>query len=460
MINISKHPIIPTSPYNHIFYKSMRKKFRISFIIIAIILGCSLTDNSPKIIKEELFLKYRVNLFDSRNKRPPGVFYQPRSLGVSYDPIKKHIIFSIDPKGPNLPSMFKVYLNKNELYKDSLNFNIQPFPITSGRINKIKVSPKNNYHALGGNSRDLIFYENYEIKFIGNLNRELTALQFDNKEKYLLSGDQSGNLKVFNIEKGQLIFSKNIFDGEITSIEFLSDNQALISGESSTILELTLAENKFSPFIETSSSSDIFLAKIGLRSCLKPKVTDLIIIPAKHLIATAHGWDNCSKNEIKLWDTNTKLLIQEFSLSNNPSRKMILSADQENIYIFDSGFNILKLDVKNRSIINLFNFKNSFTRFDPDKSMAVNSKNILSKEDQKKINNKFNPAINKLMGLVNDVHHIPNSNFYILSTGSPFMLGGAIILLEINGDSISHKSHLIIDGLMRFSLYLSKAFIN
>ena len=445
----------------------MFKKLQLSFyrcvylingflFVFFTVFGCSPLKNKLEISKESLFLKKNIQLdVLNYNKLISGYFFNPRYLGASFDAIKKNIIFYMDPKSSNLPNVFKFRFNKKTLFNTPAEFQVQPFNITNDRINQIKFDDKNIFYALVRNARQLVVYNNYKKNFISNLEAEVTVIQFSPEQNILYLGDLNGNLIIFDVRKKQLIFKEKLFNGAVTSIEFLSYNHALISGDSSTIFKFNLIKKEFTPFIDTESDLKKLLTYAGFFSCKRPRINQILILPEKKIIVTSHGWDYCRKAQVKIWNFQKKSLLKEYNLPKFLPRKIILSPNKDNIYIFDSNLNVFRIKLNGGLIKKIFNLEKSFVRFAIDGTLPEITNRLKFLDNNKSFARKLKPYFNQSMGLINDIYHFPESNLYMLSIGSAFKFGSCLVILKINGDKINHIGHLVSNKLMNFSLFLS-----
>lgn len=394
--------------------RSLKTKLFFAVAISAMVFGCV-----PE--KQAKAPDNLIWLWDTRfNAGYPAL---QKVTDVAYNPTDRSATLVVDPALPGDANILKVRYDPQKAAGDQIK--IDKTTITNGPLRLARISPSGKYMAVSGRTRELVLLKDQQGFAKFDLDDELTCMEFGGKNENILTvGDRKGKLTFIDLEKASILNTVQIFDQEVASLVFYKEDQILVTGIGSRIIQVDFQSGKTTRTIETLGLKGELLHATGLKHCHKERINQVLYIESQDKIVTSHGWDYCSDLRIAVWDAGNGTLIKEIRQLKYPVYHMAWVSKLDTLVLADHDRNLWKLSLGDYKLSGPIHLPQSFVHFtSPQK-------------------NEQTPV---LLGHVQSLNSIPGTNLLLIATGSYFKGGSGVLLAEIGADSIKQVARLVID---------------
>jgi hypothetical protein len=392
----------------------IRGKFQKSLLLI-FLLTFVFACKESKVIEPSLLLQVRQIKIQERQFGPSGIINT-----LSYNQKFQKIIFSVIPALKHRKTIFsfpfKALDTKNFLSFSKL-FNVESLRFGPNR--HIKTSTDgvhtafiswNNHLSIFKNGK---FYLNYEFQF------DISSMEFGGN--YLVLGNKKGLLSFLDLREKKVFVSKKIIDGEITSIAWLKDIKFIVAGNGKQFFLVEGPIGKHLKSIRINSLFDEIISFSGIKHCYENRINKLLHIPSKNLLITSQGGDYCKNRLIKVWETDTWELAHVIKDIKFQVHQMVSVPNFNEVVLVDSNENLWRFSLNNFNLSDPHDLRKSISLF-------KNLEKFTKKE-----------ASRVVLGKINSLVNIPQTDYLIMALGSYFKGGAGILITKLNNDSISHR---------------------
>jgi hypothetical protein len=397
------------------------RSFRIYFLILIALHGCN-SENSTKAIP--MMESNKIFIGNSVLKSNEKV------NSVSYNKKRQSIIFSTTPTRTGQNSAFEFSFNLEDAL-DLKNFTTN-FEITGHLLhpnNIIKNSFSGEFTAFGGWLGDLIIKNNEIHTLQGiqnpylelNLKSTITSLEFQNH--LIAIGDEKGNLIFYDLNQKKQLKSLKLFDGKITSIVSYKDSQFFISGNNKNIYLVDGFSGKIIKKVSTRTALEEFLIFSGLNHCPVDQINKILYIPSKRILITSHGWDYCSKPQIKFWNIDSWKIKYQINKLDSPVYQMVWNSKSQEVVLADGKTTLRTINLSDFSLGKKILLSRSFDLYEKNKLVGYNYP----------------------FSTINSLDTIPKTDIILMGFGSFYRGGSGLLVARLNKSAIKALFLLVLD---------------